>query len=196
MLRATLKTAPAYEPVTLAEAQTHLIINGQTDYVNSLIKTSREMVERYLNRALMLQTWTAYADNWCRKFELPYAPLLGVSSLKYRDDEGTLQTLASSNYYVSIADEPGYVQFIYDFNGPSLQDGRPNRIEIEYTAGYSSSATEATQQAAVPARIKHAMKVLMTDMHEHRGQYVVGASANKLPSFIIDLLHPLRLYAF
>ena len=196
MLRASLKTPPSFEPVTLTEAQTHLIINGQDDYINSLIKTSRVMVERYLNRSLMLQTWTAYSYDWCKKFVLPYSPIITVSSLKYYDDDGTLTTLDTSNYFVSTADEPGYIKMVYDFSGPGLQDDRPNRIEIEYTAGYSSSATEATQQAAVPAPIKHAMKVLMTDMHEHRGQYVVGGSANKLPGFVIDLIHSYRLYEF
>jgi uncharacterized phiE125 gp8 family phage protein len=196
MLKASIKTAPIVEPVTLAEAQTHLIITGQTDYITSLIKASREMVERYLNRSLMLQTWTAYSCEWCREFLLPNAPLIAVSSLKYYNDSGVLTTLASSNYYVRPTDEPGRIRFVHDFNGPTLQQGRPDPIEIEYTAGYSSSATEATQQAAVPASIKHAMKILMTDMHEHRGQFVVGTIAHKIPSYIIDLIHSYRLYNF
>jgi len=196
MLTASILTAPSFEPVTLAEAQTHLIINGQDDYINSLIKTSRIMVERYLNRSLMIQTWTAYTDRWCREFYLPYAPLLGVSSLKYYNDAGTLTTLAASNYFVSTVDEPGELEFIHDFTGPTLQQGRPNPIEIVFTSGYSSSATETTQQAAVPAPMKHAMKVLMTDMHEHRGQYVIGSVANKLPNFIIDMIHSYKLYNF
>lgn len=196
LLKAGIVTAPSFEPVTLTEAQTHLIITGQTEYITSLIKTSRVMVERYLNRSLMLQTWKAYSNGWCREFLLPNAPLIAVSSLKYYDQNATLQTVASSNYYVQIVDEPGRVRFVSDFNGPTLSEGRPDAIEIQYTAGYSSSATEATQQAAVPAPIKHAMKILMTDMHEHRGQYVIGNVAHKLPQFVIDLIHPYRLYSF
>lgn len=196
MLKAAIVTAPSFEPVTLTEAQTHLIITGQTDYVTSLIKTSRVTVERYLNRSLMLQTWKAYSNGWCREFLLPHPPVLAVSSLKYYDQDGTLQTLAASNYYVQIVDEPARIRFVSDFNGPTLQEGRPDAIEITYTAGYSSSATEATQQAAVPAPIKHGMKVLMTDLHEHRGQFVVGVIAQKLPGFVIDLIHPYRIYSF
>ena len=196
MLNAAIVTAPSFEPVTLAEAQTHLILTGQTTYITSLIKTSRIMVERYLNRSLMLQSWKAYAYEWCGKFCLPYAPLLAVSSLKYYDQSGTLVTLDSSNYYVSTADEPGEIEFTYNFSAPTLQEGRPNAIEIVFTSGYSASATEATQQAAVPEPIKHAMKVLMTDMHEHRGQYVIGNITNKLPGFVIDLIHSYRLYNF
>jgi uncharacterized phiE125 gp8 family phage protein len=196
MLKAGIVTPPSYEPVTLAEAQTHLIINGQDDYITSLIKTSRTMVERYLNRSIMLQTWKAYSNGWCREFLLPYAPLIAVSSLKYYDQDGAQPTLADSNYYVQIVDEPGRIRFVQDFNGPTLYEGRPDAIEITYTAGYSSSATEAIQQAAVPAPIKHAMKILMTDMHEHRGQFVVGNIAHKLPQYVIDLIHPYRLYSF
>lgn len=196
MLNAVQTTAPAFEPVTLAEAQTHLIINGQDAYITSLIKASRIMVERYLNRSLMLQTWKAYADRWCKEFYLPYAPLLSVTNVKYYDDDAVLTTLATSEYWVSSVDEPGEIEFAYNFNPPQLQQGRPNAIEIIYTAGYSASATEATQQAAVPEPIKHAMKILMTDMHEHRGQYVIGSQANKLPSFVIDLIHSYKLYNF
>jgi uncharacterized phiE125 gp8 family phage protein len=197
MLKAAIVTPPSFEPVTLTEARTHLIIpSGQTDYITSLIKTSRIMVERYLNRSLMLQTWKAYADYWCKEFYLPYAPLLAVSSLKYYDQDATLQPLSSSNYFVSTVDEPGELEFVFNFTGPTLQEGRPNAIEIQFTSGYSSSLTEATQQAAVPEPIKHAMKVLMTDMHEHRGQYVIGNYSSKLPNFVIDLIHPYRLYNF
>lgn len=191
-----LTTPPVYEPVTLAEAQTHLIINGEDDYINTLIKASRQMVERYLNRSLMLQTWTSYVDGWCRSFSLPNAPILDVTSLKYYDGEGTVQTLSTSEYWADIISEPGKIEMAYNFSPPQLQIGRPNAIEILFTAGYSPSATESVQQAAVPAPIKHAMKLILTDMHEHRGQYVMNAPAYKIPQYVTDLIHPYRLYNF
>jgi uncharacterized phiE125 gp8 family phage protein len=194
MLSAILTTEPTIEPVTLAEAQAHLIINGQDDYINSLITTARQMVERYLNRSLILQTWTAYSDEWCRELLLPNGPLLSVTSVKYRDTGGTLRTLDASNYWVNTVDDR--IRLVYDFTAPELQLGRPNKIEILYTAGYLATGTDAEKQAAVPSAIKHGMKILITDMHEHRGQYVIGYNANKLPNFVTDLIHPFKLYNF
>jgi uncharacterized phiE125 gp8 family phage protein len=192
---AVLITAPQYEPISLLEAQTHLIINGQADYVNSLIKTARMMLERELERSFILQTWTGYAGCWDRKLFLDYPPILTVTSLRYYNLNGVLTTLtANTDYWVNMPD--GCIDLAYDFTPPELQYGRPNAIEIVYNAGYRASGTEAELQAAVPAPIKHAMKVLITDMHEHRGQYVVGTIAQKIPRFVLDMIHPYKMYNF
>lgn len=191
---AVLTTGPTIEPITLAEAQTHLKVNGEDTYLTSLIITARMMMERYLNRSLILQTWKGYSNCWSMKFCLPYPPLLAVASVKYYNIDGNLITLSNTDYWVNNADQPGSVQMVYDFSPPELQYGRPNAIEIEYTAGYAVTGTDDEKRAAVPAPIKHGLKVLLTDMHEHRGQYVIGNSANKLPQFVIDLVHSYKIY--
>lgn len=196
MLTAVLKTAPTFDPMEISEAQEHLIIDGQESYITEIMLAARGMVERYLNRSLTLQTWTAYSNQWCREFILPYGPLLTVTSIKYYDLNGTLQTLATSAYWVDPVKDPGKILLAYDFSPPELQYGRPNAIEIEYTAGYSASTVRETQQHAIPDSIRHGLKILMTDMHEHRGQYVIGNHASKIPGFVADLLHPYRLYNF
>lgn len=189
-----LITGPLYEPITLAEAQAHLIINGQDDYINGLIKAARIQVERYLNRSLILQTWRAYADKWCRELILPSGPVLSVTSLKYVGDNGSETTVGTSDYWVDAL----YDRIIlgYDYTPPMLKEGRPSSVIVNYTAGFLATGTEAEMQAAVPADIKHAMKILIADMHEHRGQFVVGNTASKIPGLVNNLLHPYRLYNF
>jgi uncharacterized phiE125 gp8 family phage protein len=189
---AVLITAPQYEPITLAQAQTHLIITGQNDYVNSLIKTARIMLENELERSFILQTWRGYSSCWDRKFFLDRPPVLAVASVKYYDVNGAQQTLSSVDYWENIPD--GSVDLAYDFTPPQLQEGRPNAIEIQYTAGYQALGTETELQAAVPEPIKHALKVLITDMHEHRGQYAIGSIAYKIPGFVLDMIHPYKMY--
>ena len=196
LLNAVLTTAPTVDPMEISEAQEHLILTGQESYINELLLTSRVMVERYLGRSLTLQTWTAYANNWCREFLLPYAPLLSVTSMKYYGQDAVLTTLATSEYWVDKTKEPGRITFAYNFAAPTLQEGRPNAIEIVYTAGYLASGTSEQMQHAIPDPIRHAMKILMTDMHEHRGQYVIGNQSTKMPGFVRDLLHPYRIYNF
>lgn len=187
-------TDPAIEPITLVEAQTHLILTGQDDYLNGLIKAVRTEVERYLNRSLILQTWKAYSDHWCREMVLPFGPVLGVTSLKYFDQDNTERTVSTSDYWVDTIKDR--IVLAFDFTPPMLMQGRPSSIVVEYTAGYKATGTDAEKQAAVPDPIKHGMKILMTDYHEHRGQYVIGNQASKLPEFVTDLLHPYRLYDF
>lgn len=181
---AVLKTPPTSEPVTVADANHHLKVTGEDTYVESLIITARMMVERYLNRSLITQTWTAYSDCWGEGLCLPYPPLISVTHVKYYDLDGVLRTLSSSNYWVNTFSQPGDVKFVYGFTPPELQYGRPNSIEVEYVAGY----------AEVPEPICHAIKILLTDMYEHRGQYVIGNNANKIPGYIIDLIHTYKMY--
>lgn len=191
---AVLKTAPTVEPITLADVQTHLKLSGETTYLTGLIKTARMMIERELNRSLILQTWTGYADRWGCELHIPYPPLIAVNSVKYYDLNGTLTTLSSANYWVDNKKQPGEIEYVYDFTPPELQYGRPNAIEVEFTAGFLGSGTDADKQAAVPEPLKHGMKVLITDMHEHRGQYVIGNNANKIPHYILDLIHSYKIY--
>jgi len=184
---AVLKTPPATEPITLAEAQAQLKVDGEDDYINALISTARVMVERYLNRSLITQTWTAYSDDWC-DLELPYPPLISVTSVKYYGlDSQTLTTLDPTQYYwVDNVKEPGCIEFKYGTVKPLLMYSRPNRIEVEYVAGYS----------AVPEPIKHAIKILITDMYKNRDQYMIGANVNKIPNYITDLIHTYKIYGF
>lgn len=116
--------------------------------------------------------------------------------MKYYNDAGVLTTLNSTSYYVDNKSQPGELVLKYDFTPPTLEIRRPNAIEIEYTAGYLSTGTAQEKGFAVPDPIRHAMKLLITDMYEHRGQYVVGHTATKLPGFVQDLVHSYKLYSF
>jgi uncharacterized phiE125 gp8 family phage protein len=191
---AVLVSGPGIEPITLTEAQDHLKVTGEDTYLTGLIATARTMVERYVNRSLILQGWTGYKNCWDACMRVPYPPLLAVNSVKYYNLDGNLTTLSTSDYWVNNADQPGQIRLAYDFSPPELQYGRPNAIEVAYTAGYLVSGTDDQKRAAVPAPLKHGIKVLMTDLHEHRGQYVVGNNANKLPGLVIDLIHSYKIY--
>lgn len=191
---AVLITGPAIEPITLEEAQDHLKVNGEDTYLTGLIATARTMVERYVNRSLILQSWKGFKNCWHHCMRIPYPPLIAVSSVKYYNLDGVLTTLSTTDYWVNNADQPGEIRTVYDFSPPELQYGRPNAIEVEYTAGYLATGTDEQKRAAVPAPLRHGMKILLTDLHEHRGQYVIGNQANKLPGLVIDILHPYKIY--
>lgn len=145
------------------------------------------MVERYLQRALITQTWDVYYDDWC-EIKLPYSPLQSVTSIKYRDLDGVEQTLSSSLYYVT-KHEPAEVERVYDTTWPVLQYGRPQPIVIREVVGYGTTG------ASVPEEIKSAMKLLITDLYENRGTVVIGSVA-KIPNYITDLIHSYKLYQF
>jgi uncharacterized phiE125 gp8 family phage protein len=199
--KTVLVTGPAIEPITTAEGRTHLNISGTSKdtYIDTLIVTARRQIERYLNRALITQSWKVYYDCWKHELLIPFGRLQiadgtpGPASpvVKYYDINGTLQTLTESTYYwVVNTTDPARIVRKYDATYPELQYGRPDAIEIAFTAGFGSAAT------AIPDEIKHAIKLLIGNYYEHRSDVVISQSVQKIPSYITDLIHSYKLYDF
>jgi uncharacterized phiE125 gp8 family phage protein len=196
--KTVLVTPPAAEPITLTEAKSHLNVTGSTKdtEITSLIVTARRILERYLNRAILTQTWKVYADCWMNGMKIPYPRLQSITHVKYYDINGTLQTLNASSYYWTItSDEPGRIVRKYDVTYPELQYGRPDAIEIQFVAGWLATAS-APDYGVVPEDIKHAMKLLITNYFEHKGDIVIGSVVNKIPTHITDLVHSYKIYEF
>lgn len=112
--------------------------------------------------------------------------------IKYRDINGSLTTLTENDYFwVVNTTDPARIVRKYDAAYPELQYGRPDAIEIAFTAGYGATS------AAIPDEIKHAMKLLIGNYFEQRSDVVIDrAQAQRIPSFITDLIHSYKLYSF
>lgn len=152
----TLTTAPVLWPITLDEAkqQTRITDTAQDALLTSYIKTATQEAEDYMARGLLTQTWTLMLQDWADLIWLPMAaPLQSVTTVKYYDTAGVLQTLASTVYTVDTVSRPGKIG-----RGPSqvwlpLQgDRRTGRIEIVYLVGY-------TAISQVPERIKQGIRL-------------------------------------
>jgi uncharacterized phiE125 gp8 family phage protein len=108
----------------------------------------------------------------------------------YKDLNGNSQTLTLSDYAHTVtAGVPGKIVKKYDATYPETEYGNPDAVVIRYVAGYGNAA-------AVPDDIKHAIKLIVTDLYEHRGTVVVGNIAHKIPGHITDLIHSYKVYEF
>lgn len=190
MHKAVLIEAADEFPITLAEANEHLKVSGEDAYVNTLIAAATGQIERYLKRALITQQWSLYLDCWEDKILLPYPTLQSVESIEYFDINGEEQTLDEELYWVSNTTDPGSVTRRYDVVYPELQYGRPDSARIDFTCGWADAE-------AVPSQIKHAIKIYLTDLHEHRGEIVTGlVKIDKIPNHVLNLIHDFRIYNF
>ena len=95
----TQTSAPASEPLTTAEAKTHLNIasadTSHDTYVDTLIAAARYHVETLTNRQMVTATWAFKLDrlpSGRTPLELPIAPVASVSSVAYDDTAGDSQT--------------------------------------------------------------------------------------------------------
>jgi len=194
---ARLVTAPTSEPVSLAEAKAHLRLETTADdtLVAALIVAARQWAEEYLWRGLVTQTWELVLDAFPERgeIELPRGNLVSIASLKYVDDNGTEQTWAASNYTKDDTSEPGKLRLAYDKDWPSARD-QWDAVKIRYTVGWAGEAAQMPAEAdRVPAAIRAAMMLVISQLYEHRTPEVVGTIVSKVSFAVEALLGPYRL---
>ena len=202
---------PAYEPVSVDEAKLHCRIDGTDEdvYVASLIRSAREQVEDTLRRTLMQTTWELQLDTWpARVSSLPNAPLLSVTSMIYVDDEAADTTLSASDYVVNTGATPGRIVLKRTASWPGTTLRETGAIRIRYVAGYRTldatltgaplTAEIAAARAAVPARAKQAVLLIVGHLYENREQVTMsaGTSPSVLPMGVDALLMPFRVIEF
>lgn len=176
-----LVTGPAEEPISLAEAKSHLRVSFADDdpLIQNLIYTAREEAEARTERALCTQTWKLVADSWPAlpafslswqgafdQFQLPLPPLQSVTSIVYKDTAGVPTTLGSSNYIVDTASEPGRVALAYSQAWPGSALQPISGVTVTFVAGYGTAFV-------VPQSIKQAMLLLIGHWYENREEVVV-----------------------
>ncbi len=177
-----VSTAPDDEPVSLAEAKLHLRVDmtDDDDLITGLITAAREWSEGYQNRAYITQTITLTLDEFPETFELPQAPLISVTSIKYIDTAGVQQTLSTDVYDVDTESEPGRVALAYSQCWPTIR-GDINSVEVIFQAGYGDAGAD------VPASVKSAMKLLIGHLYEHR-EMVSEIKTTEVPMTVKSLL--------
>ena len=183
-------TAPAVEPITLAQAKAHLRVDDTSsdDLITALIVAARQYAEKYTNRAFITQTLRAYFDKFTPVIRLPRPVLQSVTSVKYIDTNGTEQTVSSSLYKVDVASEPSRVVPVFGEVWPSARY-EINAVYVEYDAGYGDAGTD------VPQDIKQAMYLHIGHMFENREE-TTPVAITELPMAYSALLSTYRLPSF
>lgn len=182
-----LITAPAAEPVTLAEAKLHLRVDTADEdaLIGSLIAAARQRAEHELRRSLVTQTWERVLDAFPgAEIELGMGPVQSVTSILYADAAGITQTLASSAYVLDNVREPGWVLPAAGLAWPETA-ATVNAVRVRYVAGYGNAAT-------VPSGIKQWMLLQIGAMYENRESVAMG-SVTPMP-FVSGLLDPWRVH--
>lgn len=154
-------TAPAADPVTLAEAKAHLrILHPDEDVlVGGLIKSAVAMIDgpNGIGVALVTQTWRLSLDHLC-DFEIPLWPVTSVDEIAFVDTEGEDDTV--SEFEPDLDSDPVRVSPPYGQSWPSTRCS-PGAVKVTFTAGFGEAA-------AVPADIKAAILLLIGHLYEHR----------------------------
>lgn len=162
----------------------------EDDLLNAIITTAREHIEDITSRALITQTWDFVLQKWpdIDYIKLPYGNLQSVSSIKWKDTDGTSTTLTlTTDYLVETNGEMiGRIVLPYDESWPSDTLYPSNPITIRYVCGW-------TTRALVPYKIKAAIKMICSKLYESRGEDVLGQTVHE-DKTVNNLLMSARLW--
>lgn len=188
MSNVVVTTAPTAQPVTLEEAKAWLRVDSNDDdlLIIALIEAATDHAETFTRRALVSRGLTLYLDAFpeTREIVLLRPPLSAVSSVKYYDEDGTLQTLSTAAYTVDTRSTPGRVVLNEDYDWPDTQ-AKPNAVEVAYTAGYGNSQ-------AVPQGLRLAVQYILRHWFDNR-EMVATAAMRTVPSTAEALLWQYRI---
>jgi len=106
----------------------------------------------WLKRSILTTTWDLWLPAFCNEIELKYGPIQSVSSIAYYDEDGALQTLASSNYEVLAGEFVGKIVKAADTVWPTPAALVP-RPRVNLTRFHGVFAPNSRHRAQVtPAR--------------------------------------------
>lgn len=167
-----LITPAPIEPITLDEVKQKLRLVGNNDFdteLTRLIVVAREMCENATGRDLINKTYRGFLDYYCEVAEFRKSRLQSVVSVKYyfNDVLTTFTDYRNTHEY-------DYSRLI--FNSNFTPDERLQAIEIEFIAGYGTTAN------SIPATLKEGMLAMVDWLFNNSGDCTTEASimANKL----------------
>ena len=186
-----LLTAPALEPLSLAEAKAFLRVetSDDDDVISALISGSRIHIEAQTRRALITQSWRIAIDAWPddgRLIVVP-APLQALGAVRVYDFDNNAQALDTA----AFALDKGASELIFapGLAAPPLP--APGRaaagIELDVTVGYGDAAVD------VPEPLRQAIRLLAAHWYENRGLVTTGANYSVLPATVAALIAPYRM---
>ncbi|MGB7260315.1 MAG: head-tail connector protein [Pseudolabrys sp.] len=183
-----LLTAPAVEPLSLAEAKAFLRVDNSDEdgVIGALIAGSRIHIEAQTRRALIAQSWRLSLDSWPLDGRLPVrpAPLRSLTAARVYDAEGVTHDIDTQAFVLDLASSA--LAFApWALPAPGRIAGG---IELDITAGYGDAAVD------VPEPLRQALRLLVAHWYENRGLVASGA-VSALPVNVAALLAPYRMLA-
>lgn len=150
---------PPAEPVTLAEALAHCLIDnlGQDNsIVEAFITTARQMCEIYTGIGFINRDIVCTLNNSLGGIYLPYGPIVDVISVKDYDGNTVSNIKLIGVRYKQLA-EPNY-----------------SFLEVEYNAGFTE----------LPQLFKTALLAQVAYLYEHRGDEKEGTLSPVMKSIL------------
>ncbi len=160
--------APTLLPFdTLQEVKNHLKAgDDEDDLIRLYLQGAVVACENKLQTGIMNATYELYAKCFELNTSLQKKWVSAVNSVKYYDQDGTLQTVSSGDYSLQDFRIPNVLTFDTDFTFPSTDD-REFPLIVNFNAGFMSAS-------GVLPNIKTAILLEVGDRYENRQNEIVN----------------------
>jgi uncharacterized phiE125 gp8 family phage protein len=172
-------SAPASEPVTVAEAKAHSNIDHSLDdtLIAAQLIAAREYVEALIKSPLMQRTCRLRLDQFPigNAVMLPAYPVQSVTSVQYVDTAGATQTLASAAYSLDTDAATARITLNRGYNWPGV--GVEYGVwgaQVTYVAGYALAAD-------VPQTLKQAILLVFGHWYDNARETALAENLREAP---------------
>lgn len=188
-IRCIATAQPAAEPLTVAEAKSHLRVEHSDDdaLIGTLISAAREFVENLSGRTIAQRAFIQTMDSFpCGRGDivLRRSPVTAVASVSYYDSSGIDTVMVvNTDYRLDLAIIPARIRL--PILTASWVSGyqTDDCVRITYTAG----------AAIVPAAAKQTILLLVGHWYENRESVVVGQTSNAVHQTVSALIDSYRI---
>lgn len=159
------------EPVTASFVKLHAAVDNSVEdslFDDMWIPAARRYFEFRTGYTIHQKTLEMVYDKWPSDKNhialIGATPLISVTSVKYKDSDGTETTWSTDDYIVDTDQIPGRVVLAYGETWPSFTAYPSNPIRIRYVAGIATASpiTEA------PGDIKMVVALLTRHFYDNR----------------------------
>ena len=178
--------APVAEPITVAEARTHLEAQPYEDsdvdplddaMIEAMLSAARESCEDFLGLSLATKTLEIALDTFPTDGEavdLPFGPVREILSVMWGDDSD--QELDLADFVLDNYRSPDQLRATATSGWPSVTS-YPNAIKVRYLAGYGEDSDGGE---ALPKVLRAAILLELTNLYENRGDAPLSLAAEAL----------------
>lgn len=189
----SLITANATPVVSVSLAKDYLRVSTSADdtLIGRMIDAATVWAESYTRRSFMNKTFDYFYRGWfvagCPLL-IPNPPLQSVTSVKYYDENGVVQTLDASSYVVFTKAGPsvgkGRVEIADGISLPSVSSIVEYPVVVRAVCGYGTAATD------VPVGLGDVVLFMVGEMYEQRQETVTGTITSKTQMALEKRLAP------
>lgn len=190
--RVTVPPARTVVELEVVKAHLRVVDNSEDGMIADYLAAAIDEAQSYLSRALITHTMVLDLPAFpCgRQIELERPPVQSVSSVKYYDESGDLQTLDAASYRVDTTNGPGIIRLKSDYDWPSTQEDRPGAVEVTFVAGYGSTPAD------VPAQIRQGILFTAAHFFSMRENVLAGVNLSSVPQSATWCLDAYRFKTF